>query len=174
MKEIEEKAHEIEEKAQEIVEAAVELPEKIIESVTHTTTEKAEKTVKSIQSTTSSSVNFAKSIANKKIDEATTKLGAALPAIEKCGYILHSMDLDIGVLPKIVSRFSIGEAVSDEEKQRILQENKSNRFTYMLLSSLIKASEIKEFVKVGAMKFREIEIHVSGTPKIKLRFAKVL
>lgn len=164
----------ITETAQEIVEKTMELPEKIVEAITEEEEEKEHTISESIKEAAAAPINSAKHYAYKKIEDATKQMQEALPAIEKSGYVLHSMDIDIGVLPKIVSRFSIGQQVSDEEKERVLEENKRNRFTYLLLSSLIKASEIKEYIKLGEMKFHEIEVHASSTPKIKLRFAKIL
>ena len=128
---------------------------------TFTKTEDVAKNIsKSINRGATDSISYATDMTNKKIAEATTKLRDAMPAIEQSGYILHSMDIDIGVLPKIVTRYSIGHDVSDEEKSRILQENKKNRFTYMLLSSLLTASKVKDYIKLGEMKFHEVEVHL--------------
>jgi len=108
--------------------------------------------------------------AARRLKEMTDELHKALPLIEKAGFRLNAMSVDVGVPPKLAPRFVIEDAVSEEQKNAVLEEARGDRWLHMLLTSLFRARDLRQVVHVGKLSCHEVELHISAMPKIRITF----
>jgi len=109
---------------------------------------------------------------SRRVREITDELHEAIPTIEEAGYALSAMDIDIGVPPKLVAHFILTEEIDESRRQALLERTRSSRALHVLLSSLFRASDLQRAVRVGALTFRGIEVHISAMPKVRLVFCR--
>jgi hypothetical protein len=108
--------------------------------------------------------------AARRLKELTDELHKALPLIEKAGFRLNAMAVDVGVPPKLAPRFLVEDAVSEEQKNAVLEEARGDRWLHMLLTSLFRARDLQQVVRVGKLSCHEVELHISAMPKIRITF----
>jgi len=107
---------------------------------------------------------------HRKIKDMLDELHDDLPIFEKAGYKLHSLEVEIGISPKLIPHFRICEHISEEEQKAILEEVRHKRVLHMLLSSLFKSSYLKKVLRVGNLDFHGLKIELSAIPTVKLLF----
>jgi len=90
--------------------------------------------------------------------------------IEKAGYRLNGLDIEIGIPPQLIPKFSIREHISAEQQQEVLAEARSNRLVLAVLKAMFKANELQRFVKLGSLEFTELAIELGTLPKVRMRF----
>ena len=105
---------------------------------------------------------------NKVLDELNT----ATPSLKKAGYQLEEIEIEIGVPPKLIPRFSICQQQSDSNAQ-IAEELKTNRIGKNILKGLNAASSLQSKLKMSDMEFSHIEIEIGVVPTVKLRYRKL-
>ncbi len=109
-------------------------------------------------------------VGHKKIRDLTDELHDDLPIFERAGYSLHSLEVELGISPKLIPHFKVEKQISQEEQQTILDEVKHKRILSLLLSSLFKSSYLKEILKIGNLEFHGLKIELSAIPKVRLLF----
>ncbi len=107
---------------------------------------------------------------HKKIKDLMDELHDDLPVFEKAGYKLHSMEVEIGISPKLIPYFIVEKQISQEEQQAILDEVKHQRVLHLLLKSLFKSSYLKEVLKIGDLEFHGLRIELAAMPTVRLLF----
>lgn len=107
---------------------------------------------------------------HREIQQITDELREAIPYLEKAGYVLDSLSVDIGMPPKVVPRFTVREEIDEAMKEAVLAESKQHRLAHMILVAVLKTSPLRRAIKVGSLTFRELEIHCAAIPKIRLVF----
>ena len=111
-------------------------------------------------------------LGHKKIKDLTDELHDDLPIFERAGYSLHSLEVELGVSPKLIPHFRVHKQISKEEQQAILDEVKHKRLISLLLSSLFKSSYLKEVLRIGDLDFHGLKIELAAIPKVHLLFWK--
>ncbi|MBT3376629.1 MAG: hypothetical protein HN742_07930 [Lentisphaerae bacterium] len=107
---------------------------------------------------------------HRKIKQITDELHDAVPYLEKAGYVLDSLSVDIGMPPKVVPRFTVREEIDEATKDAVLAESKEHRLAHLILIAVLKTAPLRRAVRVGSLAFRELEIHCGAIPKIRLVF----
>ena len=111
-------------------------------------------------------------IGHRKIKNLTDELHDDLPIFERAGYSLHSLEVELGISPKLIPHFRVHKQISQEEQQAILDEVKDKRLLTLLLTSLFKSSYLKEVLRIGDLDFHGLKIELSAIPKVNLLFWK--
>lgn len=107
---------------------------------------------------------------NEKIQEYTEELNELLPVINRIGYEIRQIEIEIGISPKLIPHFSKIKEVSEDAVQAELYEYKDKKLSLFILTSLIKASKMQNIISIGNLKFTEVELELSVLPAVKLRF----
>ena len=107
---------------------------------------------------------------HRKIKKLLDELNSDLPIFEKAGYKLHSLEVEVGISPKLIPYFRVCEHISEEEQKAILDEVRHKRVLHALLSSLFKSSYLKKVLRVGNLDFHGIRIELSAIPTVRLQF----
>lgn len=90
---------------------------------------------------------------------------------ERAGFALQNFEIEIGLSPKMVPHFMITKHISESEKRQLLNETRHQRLQHMILEALFKASYLSEHVKMGALQFQGLEVHVGAIPTVRLLFS---
>ena len=106
------------------------------------------------------------------VNKALDDLNAATPSLKKAGYLLEEMEIEIGVPPKLIPRFSIYES-QDESRDEAAEELKTNRVGKNILKGLNVARSLESKLKVRNMEFSHIEIEIGVVPTVKLRYRPI-
>ncbi len=65
------------------------------------------------------------------------------------------------------------ENISDEEEEKLLEENKDKTFVYAILVALFKANAIQKSINSVQYKFNGLSIGLGLTPSMEMKFGKV-
>ena len=106
---------------------------------------------------------------NKVLDD----FNGATPSLKKAGYQLEEVEIEVGVPPKLIPRFSICQP-QDESSDEITEELKQNRLGRNILKGLNAANSLESKLRVPNMEFSHIEIEIGVVPTIKLRYRQLL
>jgi hypothetical protein len=107
---------------------------------------------------------------HRKIKQMLDELHEDLPIFEKAGYKLHSLEVEIGISPKLIPHFRVCEHITEEKQKAILEEVRHKRMLYMLLLSLFKSSYLKKILRIGNLDFHGLKIELSAVPTVRLLF----
>ena len=107
---------------------------------------------------------------HRKIKDMLDELNADLPIFEKAGYKLHSLEVEVGISPKLIPHFRVCDHISEEAQKAILEEVRHKRILHALLASLFKSSYLKKVLRVGNLDFHGIRIELSAVPTVRLQF----
>ena len=110
---------------------------------------------------------------HQRLVDHVNEFDAYLPLLERAGFELRRFEIEVGLSPKFIPRFMIRRLISEEEKKRLLEEAGSKHLLKMILDALFKASYLSKHVKVGALEFLGLEIHVGAVPRVRLLFGDV-
>ena len=113
-----------------------------------------------------------KSTSKDKLKDGIQKLNKALPEIEKAGFELTRLDVDIALLPRLFTRFHQVHIITTEERENILTKTKEDKFLNFILIGLFKAIDIRNEVDIDNMDLKEIELEIGLTPSVKLIFRR--
>lgn len=113
-----------------------------------------------------------KSAGKDKLKNGIQNLNDALPDIEKAGFILVRLDVDIALMPRLFARFKQEHLISKEERESILLKTKKNKFLNFILIGLFKAADLKNEISIDNINLEEIELEIGLTPSAKLIFRR--
>ncbi len=105
-----------------------------------------------------------------KIREYTTELNELIPSINAMGYEIKEIEIEVGISPKLIPHFAKVKDVSEEITQSELDKYKDKKLSIFILSSLVKASSMRDIINIGTLKFTEVELELSVIPAVKMKF----
>lgn len=115
-----------------------------------------------------SALNSLKNSSGDKIKQFVEEFNKALPIVEAAGYELKTVEIRVGIPPKLIPHFNQVRILSEEEKREFLERHKDKRYTKLLLSTLFKSSEIQQSVSIGNLPQGVIQIELTTIPNIIL------
>ena len=121
------------------------------------------------------SLNLLSSIKNSSIDKIkgfVDEFNKALPDIEEAGYKLRTVEIRLGIPPKLVPHFDQVTELSAAEKEALMLSIKDKRYTRMLLSTLFKSSEMQQGLQIGDLPAGVIQIELTAVPNIILVYGE--
>ena len=111
-----------------------------------------------------------KGSSDDKLKEVANEFNAIAPIIKMIGYSITEVEVELGMPPKIVPHFTRTDDMSEDEMNEIIEKHKDKKLTYLILSSLAKASSLQNSIQLSNLKFTEVEIEVGAIPSVKLKF----
>lgn len=114
-------------------------------------------------------------IVNEFKEKGTEKIKEILEIVNKykslfyeAGYEVDSFNASLSIPPDISITFKFLGAINDDKKQEIKSKVSESKIASIILSSLFKASDFAEKIKMGEMKLKEIEITLGLIPGISI------
>ena len=106
-----------------------------------------------------------------KIKDFMNDLNDMIPVLQEIGFRMNEVEVELGLPPKVVPHFEQTEVIEQEKIDEVLAKYKDQKITSLILSSLLKAATLKESVKIGDLKFSEVEIELGAIPSVNVKFA---
>ncbi len=96
-------------------------------------------------------------------------LNDALPHLAKAGYTMNELEIEVGILPKLIPHFAVNE-ISGENIEQSLKDLEENTVGYALFTALRKATDLQQKLIIDGMSFARIEIELGLTPVVRLSY----
>ena len=104
-----------------------------------------------------------------KVREVLSLFNAALPLLEEAGCRPSSVEVEIGLPPKVVANFENSD-VSDEAIARITAAHPDKKLACAILKALSKGAHLQKSLEVGRLHASTLAIEISIPPCLKLSF----
>lgn len=99
-------------------------------------------------------------------------LDEALPLIEKAGYSISGLEIELTLPPAVTTSFELVKVVEKEKQEKILESLEGNRIGELVLSSLMKTFALNKEISVKDMKLKAIDITISIPPYVTIQYEK--
>ena len=96
-------------------------------------------------------------------------LNDALPHLAQAGYIMNELEIEVGVLPKLIPHFTVDETLVENTEQS-LTDLEGNTVGYALFKALLKATDLQQKIVIDGMSFARIEIELGLVPVVRLSY----
>ena len=96
-------------------------------------------------------------------------LNDALPHLAKAGYTMNELEIEVGILPKLIPHFTVNE-ISGENIEQSLKDLEENTVGYALFTALRKATDLQQKLIIDGMSMARIEIELGLTPVVRLSY----
>ncbi len=106
-----------------------------------------------------------------KVVETLDDFNAALPVVREAGYTLSSVDIGIGLPPKVSASFLASDDVSPENVERLLVEHADKKFTTLLVRALYQAWQLQRKIKVVGLQPKGLSVEIGLIPVVTVKFA---
>jgi hypothetical protein len=98
------------------------------------------------------------------------ELSDASPALAQLGYHLAEIDLELGILPRVVVHLGRDQAVTDEAFQAVLANHAEKRTFCILVGLLRQANALVDKVQFKGRCLSGVEVSLGLPPSLKLKY----
>ena len=96
-------------------------------------------------------------------------LNDTLPHLAKAGYTMNELEIEVGVLPKLIPHFTV-DKMPVENTEQSLTDLEGNTVGYALFKALLKATDLQQKIVIDGMSFTRIEIELGLVPVVRLSY----
>jgi hypothetical protein len=89
----------------------------------------------------------------------------------EAGYDVGGINVSLGLPPEISISFKFLGSVDEEKRKEIVSKVSEYKLASIILSSLFKASDYTENIKVGELKLKTINVKLGIIPSISVSLA---
>lgn len=118
-------------------------------------------------------VDNLKDLGIEKINEAWSKIESSTDVLQRTGYSITAININVALPPAISLSLDKIESISTEEEEKLLEENKDKTFLYAILVALFKANAIQKSINSVQYKFSGLSIGLGLSPSIDMKFKKI-
>ena len=109
-------------------------------------------------------------LAAEKSREMLLDANLLLQLLQKAGYGIGSLEIEVGVPPKITIKLRTGPAVTEEKLAAILREHADQKVITGIVALLIQSNRLRDSVTVESLELGEVQIVVAATPNITMQW----
>ena len=113
-----------------------------------------------------------KDAGSNKVTEIVDMLDESKSYISRSGYELGSMNISLGIPPKISLSFNYKSSVSEEERNKLLIEVAARKVLSIILKCLFKAGDFYSSAKFKEYKLGSVDISLGLAPGVSIKFSK--
>jgi hypothetical protein len=106
----------------------------------------------------------------EKSREILLQANLLLQLLQSAGYGLASLEIEVGVPPKITIKLRTGPAVTEEKLTAILRDHADKKVITGIVASLIQANRLRGSVTVETLELGEVQIILTATPTINMKW----
>jgi hypothetical protein len=117
-----------------------------------------------------SKANDLKDASLAKLAETLDDFNAALPVLREAGYTLSSVDIGVGLPPKVSATFLASADVSTENVERLLIEHADKKLTLLLVKALFQAWQLQAKIKIVGLQARGLSVDIGLIPIVSVKF----
>jgi hypothetical protein len=111
------------------------------------------------------------SLGAEKSREILLQANLLLQLLQSAGYGIGSLEIELGVPPKITIKLRTGPAVKEEKLAAILREQADKKVITGIVASLIQANRLRDSVTVETLELGEVQIILAATPNITMQWS---
>jgi hypothetical protein len=93
-----------------------------------------------------------------------------LKLLQSAGYGIGSLEVELGVPPKITIKLKTGPAVKEDKLTTILREHADKKVITGIVASLIQANKLRDSVTMETLELGEVQITVATPPNITMHW----
>jgi hypothetical protein len=109
-------------------------------------------------------------VVSEKIAQYMKDIKVITPIMNKMGYEINEVEIEVALIPKIIPHFNRHTMVKIEIQEKILAYCKAKNIPTLILSALVEASKIQNKMNLGNLKFTELEMELGVIPSVKMKF----
>ena len=109
-------------------------------------------------------------VISDKVKSVINDFIEAAPLIERAGFRIRDLEIELSVIPKLIPHFEKTIDVDDDARLLIIEEVHDKRLIRLLLKALFKADNFQKSIKMGNLEFAGIEIEITAIPAVRLRY----
>ncbi len=113
-------------------------------------------------------VNLFKGISGDKVQEMFVNIDKFKTLFYEAGYDIGGISVSLGLPPDISITFKFLGSVDETKRKEITVKVLENKIASIILSSLFRASDFAENIRVGEMKLKSINIKLGLIPSISV------
>jgi len=113
-----------------------------------------------------------KDSSTSKLQEVINYITDSTDVINRAGFDISGMGLSIAIVPVLKINFTFLKKITDEEREKIMEEVQEKKIMKILMACLFKASDFVDGIKVGSYKLGGVEVSLGLTPGISVSFKK--
>jgi hypothetical protein len=106
----------------------------------------------------------------EKSREILSQANLLLQLLQSAGYGIVSLEIELGIPPKITIKLKTGPAVKEEKLAAILREHADKKVITGIVASLIQANRLRDSVTVETLELGEVQIILTATPNITMQW----
>lgn len=110
------------------------------------------------------------SLGVEKSREMLLQANLLLQLLQSAGYGICSLEVELGIPPKITIKLKTGPAVKEEKLAAILREHADKKVITGIVAALIQANRLRDSVTVETLVLGEIQIILTATPNITMQW----
>jgi len=148
-----------------------------IDKVKESSTQIVEQQKEKVGSIKTFSTDDLKQSSSKLQNIVTSKISAYLedikiitPIMNKLGYEINDVEVELALIPKIIPHFNRHTIVKIEIQEKIIEYCKEKEIPTLILSTLVEASKIQNKMSFSKLKFTGIEMELGLIPSVKMKF----
>jgi hypothetical protein len=107
-----------------------------------------------------------------KLQEIINYITDSTDVINRAGFDISGLGLSIAIVPVLKVNFAFLKKITDEEREKIMEEVQEKKIMKILMACLFKASDFVDGIKVGNYKLGGVEVSLGLTPGISVSFKK--
>jgi hypothetical protein len=111
------------------------------------------------------------SLGAEKSREILLQANLLLQLLQSAGYGIGSLEIELGIPPKITIKLKTGAAVKEEKLAAILREHADKKVITGIVASLIQANKLRDSVTVETLELGEVQIILTATPNITMQWS---
>ncbi|MGX5174405.1 hypothetical protein ACUR5C_10335 [Aliikangiella sp. IMCC44653] len=107
-----------------------------------------------------------------KIKAIVAEINQAKPLFDQAGFELIQLEIEIGLVPKILPRFKQLKTISTETEAALLKQLEQQKLLAFIMQSLFKSSRMSVLLAETELDLHGIEISISAPPSVRTIFTK--
>ena len=108
--------------------------------------------------------------ASNKVRAVIDDFIVSAPIIESAGFRIRDLEVELGIIPKLIPHFEKFKDTDDDHRQSIIEQVSDKRLLKLLLTALFKADNFQRSLNMGSMEFTGIEIEITAIPAVRLKY----
>ncbi len=105
-----------------------------------------------------------------KLEETAERLNGVLPYIERAGFRVTEIEVNMGVTPAVIPHVRVYDVLPKAERPALMAELKGRTFATGILNSLFRAADFDKRIDLKGFDFFEIEIELGIIPSITVKY----
>ena len=131
--------------------------------------------VESFDSRVKDSLSFLKDVkeaGKEKVSATINDILGLAPLIEETGFSMRNLNFDAGIPPGITLEFTKEKEVSEEDIDKLLNENKNKDALNLIVRALQKADNLQKGMDLEHYKFERLTMKFGFPPDVSLKFTR--